>query len=341
MNRFFKAVLCAVVLASFIGCGGDDDNNNGNGGGNTGVGTTVTSSPIFIGLNSQIAQDNFKKVSNSTLKLSTSFLDITGLLGNDYLGLGKGLGWLNTEIPFLDWGTGSYGAKYVVTRLTNEENAYLFLSHLITDGGFNKNYLDQVFDYTILGAKLNDLLNNLGLNTEIRRYGIGYDISALTGAVSGGSTWVEAINPTSYDLYVDRASAKIKDIGNGEYLLTLTTYVTGWFSDLDEAALDTIYHTSTFTGVNAPIVSTTVEKIYSPFVISNDLSYIGHLPKYKKDLIGEKFLELGLREVVKKDNHTTYTFKYDHGGDLVTWDVEKDVNHRDLQYSNGTIVYLP
>ncbi|MDR1139011.1 MAG: hypothetical protein LBK93_00100 [Rickettsiales bacterium] len=294
MNRFFKAVLCAVMLASLIGCGGDDNDNSG--GGEITYGceyygncSGITPEKIFIGLPSAFAVENFE---NETYKLQLS----TSILNTGFLDLGF---------------TGSYGAKYVVKKLTSEDQAYSFLSNLIQNKGFNKNYLDQFLSLTVIGTKLNDLLNNLGLNTELRHYSVGFNLGTL------GGYFLDS------DLYIDRASAKIDAVGDGEYIVTLTTYVTGWFSEFDNASLNAIYGE-----LDAPVAATLTERIYSPFVFTND----SILKNYASSLVSNQFgfSYVDKREVVKHKNGVTYSLSYDHGADLVTWSVEKDISYREV-----------
>jgi hypothetical protein len=154
------------------------------------------------------------------------------------------------------------------------------------------------------------LLNALGFNDELRRFGIGFDLGDLQHLL------------LNTDLYLDRASVKIDQIGEDKNIVTFTTYITGSLDDLDDAAFDKIYGET-----SGKIVSTLAEKIYSPLVISNDFILVN----YAKSLVSEDgFTPLGKREVVKtvevggydEDISLTYSLKFDHGADLVTWSVE-------------------
>ncbi|MDR1976027.1 MAG: hypothetical protein LBQ18_03450, partial [Campylobacteraceae bacterium] len=155
MNRFLKAVLCAVMLASFVGCGSDDDDNGG-----SPVSVTppvVPTAPkdfcaeypthsecqpekeyVFKGIANQIGIKNFEEEPN--LK--------TWLLGT----------------------TGQYGAKYVIKKVATANQTYQFLNQLIVDKKFNKNYLDQWLNWIAWGGvQISNWLELIGLNTELRR----------------------------------------------------------------------------------------------------------------------------------------------------------------------------
>ncbi|MDR1976576.1 MAG: hypothetical protein LBQ18_06240, partial [Campylobacteraceae bacterium] len=159
MNRFWKAVLCAVVLSSFVGCGSDDDDDGGGAGpvaGNNNN-TSVVVVPkdfcaeypthsecqpkkeyVFKGIESQIGIENFEE--EPDLK--------TWLFGT----------------------TGLYGAKYVIEKVATANQTYQFLNQLIVDKKFNKNYLDQWLNWIAWGGvQISNWLELIGLNTELRR----------------------------------------------------------------------------------------------------------------------------------------------------------------------------
>lgn len=317
MNRFFKAVFCAVMLASLVGCGGDDGDAQERDIDPPVEPPVVTATKyVFEGLGSNSAIENFAVGSpNSTLQLSTSLFYLEALLPDKWN--------LDKYVKLL--GTGSYGAKYVIKKDFSEDEAAEFLKALVLEKKFNKTYLSQFLDLTIVGAKLNDLLNALGYNDELRRFGVGFDLGDISGLF------------LNTDLYIDRGSVKIDQVvdnlGNTRNIVTLTTYITGTLDDLDDEALVKIYGEKVAYG---KVVSTKTEKIYSPHVLSND--YI--LVKYVQSLAEkDNFLPLGKREAVKEDNFISYSLAFDHGADLVTWSAEKDINvfRVYVDHRNGTI----
>jgi hypothetical protein len=334
MNRIWKTVLCAVMLASFIGCGGDDaESQEGVKPDECKVDPERCTVYEFIGLNTTSAIVNFGLEANkSELKLSRSLFGIELLLPDS----------LDKYVRLL--GTGAWGGKYVVKKLTNETQAHEYLNSLVSNqsalvnlGKFNRGYISQFLDLTIIGAKLGDLLDKFGLNDGLRKYTAGIDFSvgeieftdltlksfsnltALWNNIKG----IKLFNDDGLDLgiglYVERAGVDVEKLDDGQYIVTLTSYVTGSFKDFDDSHFDKVYGK-----LDAPVVATVVEKLYSPHVLTND--YI--LLKYLDSLVEKDGFTLAeRRQAVKVDDGVTYSIAFDHGADIVTWSVEKDVNH--------------